>query len=148
MTSDQIKEKIQNNIVVSETGCWLWQKSIATNGYGNICVGKGRNRAVHRVACELYHGVPPTRMDAVHSCDNKACCNPEHLSWGTRSRNEIEAVRRLGKSHKLKLHEAAYIKFSGLPTKELVGMFSVSKDLINRIKRGVLWAHVTKGDLR
>lgn len=33
-------------------------------------------------------------MDACHSCDFKPCCNPEHLSEGTRLENMAQAVAR------------------------------------------------------
>jgi hypothetical protein len=31
----------------------------------------------------------------MHSCDNKSCCNPEHLRLGTPQENAIEAVERV-----------------------------------------------------
>lgn len=142
LTAEQLKEKIAANVVVSQAGCWLWQKSKDKNGYGNIAIGGGKNRSVHRVSCEIHHGLPDGKLDAMHSCDIKHCCNPAHLSWGTRSQNTTDAVVRLGAMAKLSVPDVRIIKFSGRSTTELMKEFPVSRDLINRIKRGALWSHV------
>ncbi len=44
---------------------------------------------VHRLVCHAIHGAPPAPegWDAAHSCGNRACCNPAHLSWQTWQQN-------------------------------------------------------------
>lgn len=48
------------------------------------------NIGVHRTVCWLAHGQPPEdgpKQECMHSCDRPECCNPAHLSWGTRAQN-------------------------------------------------------------
>lgn len=41
----------------------------------------------HRVAYFFHYGIDPGELDVMHSCDNPPCCNPNHLSRGTRAEN-------------------------------------------------------------
>jgi hypothetical protein len=65
------------------------------NGYGAKWRDGGM-RYAHRLAYEEAHGPIPPGFDVMHSCDNKACVNPEHLSLGSRSSNNHDAFVRIG----------------------------------------------------
>lgn len=58
--------------------CWLWQGAKLPNGYGVFGL-KGHSRYVHRAAWENVHGPVPPGREFHHTCQNRACCNPEHL---------------------------------------------------------------------
>ncbi len=67
--------------------CWLWMASLSGNGYGKFWL-EGRSRQAHQLAYEYGTGkLIPEGMDTMHSCDTPACCNPSHLSPGTRREN-------------------------------------------------------------
>ena len=60
-------------------------------------------RRAHRVVWELLHGKIPSGQCVLHSCDNPACCNPDHLRLGTqleniRERNEKKRTARGARS--------------------------------------------------
>lgn len=68
-------------------GCWIWQRGIYADGYGKMQVGGrvgGRTERPHRVMLEHALGRSP-QGDVLHSCSNRACCNPAHLSEDTRT---------------------------------------------------------------
>jgi hypothetical protein len=78
--------------------CWEWQASGYQDGYGKhqLKTPKGwRERAAHRIAYVLATNTPlRAGVHILHSCDNRACCNPNHLSLGDRIRNRKEALDR------------------------------------------------------
>lgn len=79
---------------VSEvSGCWIWQSSKYQSGYGWLKVF-GKVVSAHRFSYELHKGPIPEGMHILHSCDVKACVNPDHLRVGTHAENMSEASVR------------------------------------------------------
>jgi hypothetical protein len=83
------KEIILKNIQVSEDGCWLWLGRKQPNGYGIY-----KSKYSHRFSYEIFKGEIPKGLVVMHSCDNRICCNPDHLSVGTYRDNIMDAVKK------------------------------------------------------
>lgn len=83
-------------------GCWEWQGSRNSHGYGRVAgVGTpGRLVLTHRIAWELTNGPVPEGLYVLHHCDNPPCVRPDHLFIGTLKDNSQDAAQkgRLGQA--------------------------------------------------
>lgn len=77
----------------TNSGCLLWLGSRRPTGYGTTRA-KGVVLGANRVACFLAHGAPAAGQDACHTCDTPPCIEQDHLFWGSRSDNMIDAARK------------------------------------------------------
>jgi hypothetical protein len=80
--------------VVKTPGCWIWNGLKTKRGYGRLYYD-GCMRYAHRVSLVLFKGYDiDSPLDTLHSCDNPQCVNPDHLSYGTRKQNMMDASLR------------------------------------------------------
>ena len=135
----------------TENGCWQWIGAINTNGYCQFGIN-GKLILAHRYSYELNKGPIPEGMCILHSCDNRRCCNPNHLSIGTQAENikdkvnkNRQAIGSMNGTSKLTEDQVLLIKnklILGYKHVDLAKEFCVSDSAISKIKAGIIWTHV------
>ncbi|WP_420136113.1 HNH endonuclease [Sinorhizobium meliloti] len=101
----------------------------------------------------MVSGEPPSNdHEAAHSCGNRECVNPNHLSWKTSSENQLDKIEHgthtRGERHplsKLTSSEVSIIKglIGSLSLREIAARFSVHEGTIRSIKIGKSWSHTS-----
>ena len=137
------------------TGCREWQGYVQrSRGYGAFNVGR-RHWLAHRFAWERANGPIPKGLYVLHSCDNRVCCNPQHLSVGTHIENIRDCVAKRrhqhGEGHSFaKLTEADVLALRAVRARgeslgPLVHALGVDYSTAWYAAAGVTWKHVTGG---
>ena len=72
--------------------CWPWISGNPKK-YANTLLN-GKAMGSHRLAWILKNGEITKGLCVLHKCDNKLCCNPNHLFLGTRGDNNKDRARK------------------------------------------------------
>ena len=134
-----------------DNDCHDWHGHVNYWGYGVFFTDKKRRRA-HRVAYELTYGEIPEGLFVCHSCDNKICCDPDHL-LGTVQDNVddmckkgLNVFRERTPSSKLKDLDIPLIRYmynvECKPQRDIADHFGVSQYCIWAVINNRTWKHV------
>lgn len=163
VTQERLESKFYENILRVESGCWEWQNIIASNGYGVLQVGKVTGpshyrESVHRFSYRLHKGPIPDNMNVLHRCDNRKCCNPEHLFLGTHDDNMKDKIQkgrqsRGSRAGRAKLTEMDIVMIfamrdEGLTFAEIAKRFNVARPTIGKIINRITWTHLGREDIQ
>lgn len=102
--------RLMKKIYPVDCGCWIWVGSQNDGGYGTLYARKEEfNRPVyllHRLTYEIAVGPIPFGYQIHHKCENKLCCNPEHLEKITPIRHSrLSNTLRGQRTHCCRGHE-------------------------------------------
>lgn len=140
--------------------CIMWEKYKNACGYGvRGLPGRGkRTFLAHRVAFAEANGIDVDdigQMCVLHSCDNPACVNPDHLRLGTAKDNSDDKYARgravhglpgeknvravLTEDNVLTIRSAAA---QGASNQDLAAIYGVTHQCINLVVKRRSWSHV------
>lgn len=73
------------------SGCWEWTGRLNSDGYGMFAA----NTRAHRRSLEIKLGreLEPEE-NALHTCDNPPCMNPDHLFVGSQRDNMLDMTAK------------------------------------------------------
>ena len=117
--------------------CWPWKgKPNAKDGRPYITI-EGARRPAYVIVLELYTGEHANKRYAIHSCDNRICCNPHHLSWGTHQDNMDDMKERDRHGLPRTVVRAIHRLLEGTNThQEIADLYGVSRETITGINNG------------
>jgi hypothetical protein len=109
-------ERLSTRIELDANGCWVWQGPKDQKGYGRTFVGSRtdgtrKSEKTHRMAYIFWVGPIPEGLTVDHLCENKPCCNPDHLELVTSAENTRRASERretCRRGHSRKEHAYLY----------------------------------------
>lgn len=125
--------------------CWPWTGGKG-KGYGKILRRGMSESLAHRYAYSLAHPHEPMPEAVMHECDNPPCCNPLHLTGGTRAENNRQAAERgLTASGERQGHakltdeqvrEIRELRASGKPGAEIAALYGVTRGHVYHLANG------------
>lgn len=137
--------------------CWEFHTRKRGEDYGYFSIALRSVRA-HRVAYQITYGSIPKGLNVCHHCDNKSCCNPNHLFLGNHSDNARDLVSKglfhpkgtqiFGEANansKLREDDVKTIRDSvknGVKRKILAAQYGVTVSTIGDIVRKKNWSHI------
>lgn len=126
--------------------CLLWPFSCCTPGYGIFMIDR-KNRLSHRYVCEMTRGpAPGLGYHAAHSCGNRRCVNPRHLSWKTQRDNQLDrrshGTNNKGSSKITQMQANQIRTLKGIETAiETAARYGVTESNVRLIQSGRTWAN-------
>lgn len=146
-----LAERWLEKVEIGEDGCWWWRGGLHHYGYGVIQdePPSRKQLGAHVVSYRLFKGVIARGLEVRHSCHNRACVNPSHLSLGTKAdnvRDRDEAGRTLrGERHwaaKLSEADVLSIRTDDRSNREIADSYGMTKENVMHIRKRKTWKHL------
>jgi len=111
--------------------CWEWQACKQNEGYGNFRI-KNKVYKAHRISYFLTYGILSPHMHILHSCDNKRCVNPHHLSVGTDLQNRKDFYNKNPRFTKEQIKKLSQERQYGKTYTEISIKYSIPRSTVYR----------------
>lgn len=134
--------------------CWPWLARLDKDGYGHFRLyryGEHSERS-NRMAWRLTKGPIPAGLVVMHTCDNRACCNPRHLLLGTPLENNTDKIlkgrqirgEQIGNSRLTEqdVHHIRALLTQGQTNEQVAQAVGISAGTVSQIRLGRTWRHV------
>jgi len=139
----------------TDHGCWEWNATLHTTGYGMIRVNH-KQILTHILSWELHHG-DRNGLCVLHKCDNRKCVNPEHLFLGTRLDNNKDRDSK-GRGPRGERNWCAKLtpkdlplifqmRESGMTQWAIADKFGVSQGAISGVLNKTTWSHLKENSI-
>lgn len=147
---EAFENRFWNRVNRTPLGCWTWNRSTNSGGYGKMEVA-GRTVFAHRISAKLTLPDFSHELCVCHTCDNPPCVRPSHLFMGTYQDNRMDASRKgkqRGDTHwKARLTESAVREIrslyaTGSKQTELAVRFNVTQTNISNVVLRKSWAYL------
>ena len=159
-SSDQsrLDAKINKTPGLGIGDCWEWVAYLDKDGYGKFNL-RGKVVLAHRVTAWQVGLIPSldSMLEVDHvKCENKKCCNPDHLQAMTKSEHRKkthasgENDKRGENNHSAKLTEAQvwgiHEKYATgkFLHRELAEIYGIARRTIGYVLNGKSWPHIYK----
>jgi hypothetical protein len=134
--------------VNNETGCWEFNGKLKL-GYGVFKLHdgtrNGKSVLAHRYLYQIKNKLElNSKIFVCHKCDNRKCCNPDHMFIGTAKDNFEDMVSKKGShliqfgeknlSHKLTTEQIVAIREDNRPIQIVAKCFNTCKSNVSYIR--------------
>ena len=144
-----LADKLSEQLLEVESGCWEFIGAKTGAGYGALNVGYKKQESTHVLAYKLTKGNILKGLIVRHTCNNKICCNPDHLILGTHQDNKNDEMAlgmhvKGSKQGQAKLTEndipvIRKLLNDGFTGTEIARLYDVSSTTIYYIRSGQNW---------
>mgnify|MGYP001608246603 CR=1 FL=1 len=140
-----------DTIIPDYNGCLNWPMGISRTGYGVYSIDNITYSVPRLLYNTLKDGFTGDGLVVRHKCDNRACCNIDHLEIGTQSQNLMDASKRkrllVGEANNMSsLTEEQVIEIRSLypkkSTVELAKIYGTASSNIRDAIVGNTWQHI------
>lgn len=148
-----VQERFWSKVdIKAESSCWEWTAYKHPAGYGKFSMN-GKLQLAHRVAFILTKGDFSSELYVCHRCDNRACCNPQHLFLGDHQVNMSDMVSKDrqakgSENGNVKLTEQQVVEIrakyqaGGVSYRALGKEYGVHYTQIGDIVKSKAWTHI------
>ena len=141
-------ERIYKRTTFCSNGCWECSYT-PSNEYPCIYINN-RIWRIHRILLYLEHNLSlkdllenSSEKWALHKCKNRRCIRPDHLHFGNRSINMIDAVKdNTLNTQKIDYLTAVNIRFNimmGMRNKDISTKYEITRKMVYDIKTNRTW---------